>query len=380
MRILHTGDWHLGRIFHGIHLTNDQAYLLDQFVSLVHDTSPDAVLIAGDVYDRGVPPTDAVQLLDETVSRIIIDCRTPLLLIAGNHDSPQRLRFGNKLLARQELFICGSPLDYPSPLVLYDQSGPVYFSLLPFTEPGTLRQWLALPEGTDQNNATNALIKKHLAEIPQGVRKVALAHAYVSGGTVSESERPLSIGGVSPMETDSFRDYHYVALGHLHQAQQLGTNLFYSGSLLKYSFSEVHHRKSVSLMEIDETGQLSLEKISLTPRRDLRTITGYFADILANPPTEFSREDYLMVTLKDDGPILDAISRLREIFPNILHIERPALQSRGQIPEPGGDHRQTGDLDLFSTFFTQVTGNDLTEDEAKVFAATVSTYVTREDK
>ncbi|MDF9408750.1 exonuclease SbcCD subunit D [Pelotomaculum isophthalicicum JI] len=380
MRILHTADWHLGRIFHGIHLTDDQAYVLEQFVQLAGDVKPDVIVIAGDVYDRAVPPTDAVKLLNEVISRIILDCKIPVLLIAGNHDSPERLGFGTRLLARQGLFISGQPGDNLAPIILQDAYGPVYFCAIPYTEPSVIREALAVPEAADHNSSMLSLLKHCTASIPRGSRTVAVAHAYVAGGESSESERPLTIGGTGMVDASCFQSFNYVALGHLHKPQKTGDGMCYAGSLLKYSFSESSHQKSINFVEMDEAGNITLDKITLSPRRDVRCLEGYIKDILAGPKNGESKEDYIMVTLKDTGAILDAIGKLREVYPNVLHIERPPLLDGGEIHGPRDDHRQISDMDLFSSFFEQVAGVPLTGEEARTFAETVDLFYPKEQR
>ncbi|OPX86501.1 MAG: Nuclease SbcCD subunit D [Pelotomaculum sp. PtaB.Bin104] len=371
MRIIHTSDWHLGRIFHGVHLTEDQAYILDQFVRLAGDEKPDVVLIAGDIYDRSVPPTEAVRLLDEVLSRLLLDDGVPVILIAGNHDSPERLAFGTRLLARQGLHIAGQPGQDLSPVILSDTSGPVYFCPIPYAEPAVVREKLTAPEAADHNLAMRCLVRQVAALIPAGARAVALAHAFVAGGEESDSERPLSIGGSGMVEASCFEPFHYVALGHLHQPQSVGGNhIHYAGSLLKYSFAEAGRRKSVTLVEMDGTGKLSLETISLTPRRELRCLEGRIDELLARPQSGENKDDYLMVTLTDQGAILDAIGKLREVYPNVLHIERPHLLTGGELRGPSADHRRLGELDLFSSFFEQVTGTPLSEEQARAFIET----------
>ncbi|MCL6638994.1 MAG: exonuclease SbcCD subunit D [Firmicutes bacterium] len=374
MRILHTSDWHLGRIFHGVHLTEDQAHLLDQLVRLTVDLKPDAVLIAGDVYDRSVPPADAVELLDEVLSRLLLDCRTPVLVIAGNHDSPGRLGFGTRLLARQGLHIAGLINERLKPVVIYDQYGPVYFCPLPYAEPSVVRERLAVPEAAGHDEAMQAMVRHITRFVPPGARAVALAHAFVAGGRESDSERPLSVGGSGFVDASRFTPFHYVALGHLHQAQNVGgERVHYAGSLMKYSFAEAAHQKSVTLVEIDAAGNTTLEPVRLRPRRDVRCLDGFLNDILAGPQNGESRDDYIMVTLKDTGAILDAMGKLRAVYPNVLHIERPHFQTRGELRGPAGDHRGLREVDLFSSFFEQVTGAPLSEDQARELAETVET-------
>ncbi|OPY60273.1 MAG: Nuclease SbcCD subunit D [Pelotomaculum sp. PtaU1.Bin065] len=380
LRILHTSDWHLGRIFHGIHLTDDQAYVLEQFLQVAGDVKPDVIIIAGDVYDRSVPPTDAVKLLDEVISRVLMDFSVPVLLIAGNHDSPERLGFGTRLLARQGLFIIGQPSANLAPIILQDSHGPVYFCPVPYAEPSVVRETLAAPDATDYNSAMRCLLKHYTASLPRGSRAVAVAHAYVAGGESSESERPLTIGGTEMVDAACFQSFNYAALGHLHKPQKTGTGIYYAGSLLKYSFSESPHRKSINLVEMDEAGNINLDKVTLSPRRDVRCLEGYLTDILTAPKNGENKEDYIMVTLKDTGALLDALGKLREIYPNVLHIERPFLLDGGELRGPRGDHRRLSDMDLFSSFFEQVTGVPLNSEEARTFAQTVELFYPKEQR
>lgn len=379
MKILHTSDWHLGRIFHGIHLTGDQSAILDQFVNLVRDEKPDVVLIAGDIYDRSVPPTEAVKLLDEVLSRVLLDHKVPVIMIAGNHDSPERLGFGTRLMAQQGLHIIGQLSNSLAPVIVCDSYGPVYFCPLPYAEPSVVRDRFAEPEATSHDRAMLTLVKRAFSSIPQGARAVALAHTFLAGGEGSESERPLSIGGAGTVDAAYFQPFHYTALGHLHRSQHTGSeHIRYAGSLMKYSFSEAGHRKSVTLVEMDGSGKTAVQEISLTPRRDVRCLEGFIDELLSGPQGGENREDYIMVTLKDTGPILDAVGKLREVYPHVLHIERPHLLVGGELRGPAGDHRRLSEMDLFSSFFQQVTGDPLSGEQGRAFAETVDALYQRE--
>ncbi|MEN6411516.1 MAG: exonuclease SbcCD subunit D [Veillonellales bacterium] len=372
MRFLHTSDWHLGRIFYGIHLTEDQAYVLEQFAALVKETKPDAVLIAGDVYDRAVPPTEAVQLLDEILSRLLLDYRVPVLLIAGNHDSPDRLGFGNRLLARQGLYVVGPLPEQLEPVVLQDEYGPVYFAPLTYAEPALVRERLDQPEVFDFEQAMQVMVNQALDKIPSQARKVAMAHAFIAGGQASESERPLSVGGSSVVGAGVFAPFHYTALGHLHNSQQAGGgSIRYSGSLLKYSFAEANQRKGVNLVEINDSGQVRVEMFPLSPRRDVRCLDGFFKELLRGPQSGENREDYLMVTLRDEVPILDVRGQLQNIYPNVMHVEYPRLTAGGNLRGPAVDHRRLTEKELFASFFEQMTGEILTEQQSTELAAVV---------
>jgi exonuclease SbcD len=407
MRLIHTADWHLGRIFHGVHLTEDQAYVLDQLVDLVKESRVDAVLVAGDVYDRAVPPPDAVRLLDDVLTRLAEDCRTPVILIAGNHDSPERLAFGSRLLSQQGLHVVGLPAADPAQIVLRDEHGPVSIYPLPYAEPAVVRERLGIrpaPDGTttpderlaandastpdgrlaadgtsaqddaivNHQSATRALVDRIRAKHSRTTRSLLVGHAFVVGGMESESERPLSVGGAGTVEASLFDGFDLVALGHLHRPQTVGKGrIRYSGSLLKYSFAEADHAKSVALIEMDARGACSTEEIRLSPRRDVRTVEGRLDEILQGPRGSESPDDYLLVRLLDRQPILDAVGKLRAVYPNVLAIERPHLAVVGELRGAEGDHRQRSEEELFEAFFSQVTGEDLTAEERLAYIAVV---------
>lgn len=371
MRFLHTADWHLGRIFHGVHLTEDQAHVLAQFVTLVKDTRPDAIVIAGDIYDRSVPPTEAVRLLDDTLSQLLMDYKVPIIMIAGNHDSPERLGFGSSLLARQGLHVVGALPSELTPVVLYDKYGPVYFAPLAYAEPAVVRQvWEA--QAIDHEAAVEIMIQRISRKIPEGARRIAVAHAFLAGGSECESERPLSVGGSSMVSAAVFKDFHYTALGHLHNSQKAGgENIRYAGSLLKYSFDEAKQTKGINLVEIDGTGKVTVERIQMTPRRDVRTVAGLFADLEKGAQLGENPEDYLMITLEDCEPILDARVRIKAVYPNVLDFAYTRLSRTGTLKGPQADHRKLTEKELFSSFFSQMTGDAMTESQTKGFVRVV---------
>jgi exonuclease SbcD len=373
MRFVHTADWHLGRLLHGVHLTEDQALILDQFVAFVKDGRPDVLLIAGDIYDRAVPPPEAVGLLDDVLSRLVLGLKLPVVLIAGNHDSPHRLGFGSRLLAGQRLHIFGSFSEEIAPVIIEDQAGPVYIYGVPYAEPPVIREYLRCDSVQDHDAAMVAVMGGIRQIHPEGKRSVLVSHTFVVGGLECESERPLSVGGAGSVDCACFEGFDYVALGHLHRPQTAGKDsIQYSGSLLKYSFSEANHTKSVSLVEMDAKGHCRVEKISLTPRRDVRRIEGHLVDLLKGPTSGENPQDYLMVTLLDTGAILDAIGKLREVYPNVLHIERPSLMAGGEMHGTHADHRKMNDAELFASCFFQATGEHLTEEQGTTYASVVN--------
>lgn len=379
MRLLHTADWHLGRFLHGASLVEDQAQVLGQIVALARDARIDAVLISGDVYDRAVPPPEAVELLDDVLSRLVVGLRVPVVLIAGNHDSPGRLGFAARVLRGQGLYVRAWPEDEPEPIVLSDAHGPVYVVPLPFAELSVLRERLSGDPVRDHDAGLRALLRRARAAVPRGSRAVLLAHAFVAGGTPSESERPLQVGGAGRVGAGRFRGFDYVALGHLHRSQQVGSpRVHYSGSLLKYSFEESAHPKSVNVVDLAADGGCTIERVVLSPRRDVRCVRGDLADLLAGDAASGgSADDYLHVTLLDRAPAHDALGRLREVYPNVLQIEH-ALQPDAPDVARHGDHRRLGEHELFARFFAAVTGDELNEAETRAFADALERFRARQ--
>ena len=379
MRFVHTADWHLGRIFHGVHLTEDQAYVLDELIEIVRDARPDVVIVAGDIYDRAVPPQDAVSLLDDVLSRLIAKVGVPVVLIAGNHDSPERLSFGARLLANSNLHVFGPLLPEYRPVVLEDNYGPVNIYAIPFAEPPVVREKIGGDDIRDHDSALRQILQHIRARQPTDKRSILVAHAAVVGGKTSDSERPLSIGGSETVEPAIFEGFDYVALGHLHQPQSSGEDhIQYSGSILKYSFSEVSHEKSVTIVEMDATGKCAIERIALSPRRDVRRIEGTLEDILEKARSDENQDDYIMVTLLDRQPVLNAMGRLREVYPNTLHIERPLVAPSTVHAQAPADHLRLSEAEMFSSFFSQVTGEEMTEPEARAFADIIDALRRRE--
>ena len=370
MRFFLFSDWHLGRIFHGLHMTEEQTSVLRQLVDLAVDRKVDAVLIAGDIYDRAVPPTQAVSLLDETLSCLIKKHKIPVILIAGNHDNPERLAFGQSLLAEQNLYIFGPVAKDAAPVILHDEFGPVYFAPLTYAEPLVAAE-AAEKEITTHEEALQWQVSSMLAQIPENARTVALAHVFLTGGMESpDSERPLSVGGASTVGIENFAAFNYTALGHLHACKTGDNKVRYSGSLLKYSFNEVNQTKGVHIVDLDAEGAISVETVSFTPTHDLACLRGTFDDLLKNPRQELTQH-FLQVTLEDEHPILDAKYRLEQVYPHILHLEYSRLQKLSTDSIQSGSHQKLGVKELFTSFFEQVSERSLTEAETTILNAAI---------
>lgn len=355
MRFLHTSDWHLGRLFYGVHLTDDQAHVLDQLVDLARRAKVEAVVVAGDLYDRAVPPPEAVRLLDDVLTRLALAVGVPVLAIAGNHDSPERVGFGARLLAARGVHLAGRLP--PSTVELRDRHGPVAFHLVSYAEPAVAREALEEPQIADHAASFAAIVRR----IPRAPRSVLVAHAFVAGGLESpDSERPLSVGGTGTVPPGTFDRFSYVALGHLHRPQAVGREtLRYSGSLLKYGFGEAAHGKSVSVVEMDRSGGCRVEEVPLSPRRDVRRLRGTLAQVLEGAEGDPRRDDYLEISILGREALLDPMDRLRRAYPNVLSLLRPDLERAGEGVAGRTGGARMSESDLFASFFAQVTGGPL---------------------
>jgi exonuclease SbcD len=375
LRFLHTADWHLGRLFHGLHLTDDQAFVLEEFVAMARDVRPDFIVVAGDVYDRAVPPPDAVALLDDVLSRLVLDAAIPTIVIAGNHDSPDRLGFGARVLAERGLHVSGALRSEFRPLIFDAEGWRLAVAPLPYAEPATVRDRVEGCEASSHNEAMAALVARARAVMPSGARRLAVAHAFVAGAAESDSERPLSVGGSAGVDAAVFADFDYTALGHLHRPQRAGSDrVRYAGSLLKYSFAEADHTKSVALVELAGDGAVRVEEIALTPRRDVRRLQGSLAELLTGPPPGVGRQDYVEAVLTDREAIFDAIGKLRAVYPNCLRVDRRAFFERGmEAADTRFDHRGKTRMELFDLFWREVTGEAPSDAERELLEEVLRT-------
>ncbi len=366
MRILHTSDWHLGRQFHNVSLLEDQAYVLEQIVDIVRQRQVEVVLIAGDIYDRSVPPAGAVSLLDEVLNRICGELGVPVIMIAGNHDGPERLGFASRQLAGSDLHVSGSIGESIDPVILRDQYGQVAVYPIPYTDPATAAN--VHRTALKNHEEAVALLTSNIRENhdPE-IRSIILGHLFLQGGEPSESERPLSLGGLDRASAEHFKFFTYSALGHLHGRQQVGTEkIRYSGSPLKYSFSEEKQIKSVNLVELDGEGGCQIEQIPLHAKHDMRIIEGALEDLLEQGKDDSEKDDYLLVRLTDTHAILDIMNKLREVYPNVLHLERPGLMASGEQRQMKRELLKRGEMEMFKDFFHQISGTELTEEQSKV--------------
>ena len=361
MKFLHLADLHLGKRVNGFSMLEDQAHILRQILAILDDEQPDGVLIAGDVYDKSVPSVEAVGLLDSFLTELRAR-GVPVLLISGNHDSPERLAFGGRVMDSCGIHISPVYDGALAPVTLQDAFGPVHVWLLPFVKPAHVRRWF--PDA-DIESYTDAMAEAvaHM-DIDTAARNVLVTHQFVTGGTRSGSEE-LSVGGTDNVGSGVFAPFDYVALGHLHGAQHIGRETIrYAGSPLKYSFSEARQHKSVTVVTLGEKGDVQVRTVALTPLRELREIRGSYDELTARSFYEHTtyRSDYLHLILTDEQDVFDAMSRLRTIYPYLMTLDYDNARTRaaGGMSVPAETERRTP-LELFEALYTRQNHQPMSE-------------------
>ena len=396
MRFLHTADWHLGRIFYGQYLTDDQAHVLEnQFFSILKDEKIDGILLAGDIFDRAVPPIEAVELWDSIITRLAMDYKVPLFVVSGNHDGAERLEVGRSMLSRSGIHIWGSPHHALQPFEFEGADGKVAICPMPFSEPRRIGDALGLdataskPVDIDMTEdslfsyvETEEQVPVSLnlhnydqmyqawsdylyKQVPKGMCSIAISHAFVMGGDIGGSERTLSIGGSEQVSPQVFKDFHYTALGHLHGPQRMGADYIrYSGSPLKYSFDEHTQKKSFTIIDMDTKGQVDISTIPVEAKRDVVILEGYFEDLLNNKELQAKhKDDYVQARLLDTMPIMDGMAKLRQVYHRCMTID---LVGRVATPMADMDEavfKELNERELFNQFAETVWKEPLTERE-----------------
>ena len=396
MRFLHTADWHLGRIFYGQYLTDDQAYVLEhQFFTILKEEKIDGILLAGDVFDRAVPPIEAIELWDSIITRLAMDYKMPLFVVSGNHDGAERLEVGRSMLGQSGIHIWGSPHHALRPFEFESSDGKVAICPMPFSEPRRISDALGfsknesklvdtdMTEGSlftyvDTNELETDALNLHnydqmyqawsdylRNQVPKGMRSIAISHAFVMGGEVGGSERTLSVGGSEQVSPHVFKDFHYTALGHLHGPQRMGADYIrYSGSPLKYSFDEHMQKKSFTIIDMDSKGNVDIGTIPVEPKRDVVILEGYFEDLLNNKELQAKhKDDYVQARLLDTMPIMDGMAKLRQVYRCCMTIDLV-----GRVAAPMADmgdavFKELNERELFNQFAETVWKKPLTERE-----------------
>ncbi|MGR5234576.1 exonuclease SbcCD subunit D [Vibrio rotiferianus] len=363
MKFIHTSDWHLGRQFHNVSLLDDQQAVLDQLIQYIENNPVDAVVVAGDIYDRSVPPTIAIELLNKVVKRICGELNTPMILISGNHDGAERLGFGSEQMKNAGLHIISNFEDMLTPVVIETESaGQVAFYGMPYNDPEQVRFAYQEPVST-HDQAHKLLAEKITEQFQPEQRNVLVSHCFVDGAIESESERPLSIGGSDRVSHEHFLNFDYVALGHLHQPQKKGEEYIrYSGSLMKYSFGEQNQKKGFTLVEIDQNGFVSAEHVDLAAPHEMRIVEGELEQVIEQGKTDPKNEDYLLVRLMDKHAILNPMEKLRAVYPNVLHLEKPGMLI-GVEQEMAQAKLARSEIEMFRDFFTEAQDGQLSQEQ-----------------
>lgn len=331
MRILHTSDWHLGRMLHGYSLIEDQAFALEHLLEKIVEDQVDLLVIAGDIYDKSIPTEKAVELFNYFISKVILEYKIKTIIISGNHDSGERIDFGSKLFESQSLYIVGKcPKGYQKINIhIADEALDVF--MIPYIEPAHVRE-IAGDESIKRHDEAMGYLIQEIHKEKRDVPTLLVAHAFVAGGDVSDSERRLSVvGGAELVSAEHFKAFTYTALGHLHKRQAMGgENIRYSGSLLKYSTSEANQKKGYVLVEIKDKKLTLIEEKELETKRNVRVLTGFLEELIATASQDEHREDYVYVRLKGT-PVADVTATLRHIYPFILGSEWVREDDTGEL-------------------------------------------------
>lgn len=362
MKFLHTGDLHIGKYVHDFSMLEDQAYILNQILEIAIREKVDALLLAGDIYDRSVPTAEAVSVLDDFLTKVLAeDIR--IIMISGNHDSPERVEFAGRILEKQGLFITGTYKQDRKKVTLQDEYGEVAFLCIPFCRPGTI----------GAHNCEEAMAEMlSEAEIDLSGRNVLLTHYFVTDGgrqpLLSDSESTVHVGGLDNIEASLFDKFDYVALGHIHRPQKIGNRpIYYAGSPLKYSFSEALHDKSVNIVTLNNKGDISVINEKLVPLREMRVLKGNLEQILQ--AVDKKDTDYVQITLTDEIELYDPLGTLRSVYPNVMQLVFSEKETGFQEAD---NHTlvecQRSPIQMYQDFYEEVRGKEIDQDRLDVIA------------
>lgn len=359
---MHLSDLHIGKRLNEFSLLDDQSYILDEILRIAEEQKPDAVAIAGDIYDKSTPSADAVALFDSFISRLA-RLVTPVFVISGNHDSAERIAFGSSLMQTAGVYLSPVYNGESSPIKVDDEFGSVNVYMLPFIRPSDVRRCFP-DDDTESFDSAFKTAVSHL-NVNEKERNVIIAHQFITGAAAGGSES-VSVGGLDNISAEVFAQFDYAALGHIHHRQNImSEKVRYSGTPLKYSFSEVGDEKTVTIADIGKKGKLSIEEVPLCPMRDLREIKGTYLEITdRNFYDKFNREDYIYATLTDENDIPEAIGRLRAVYPNIMKLDYDNTRTReNRVVGDLADEIQRSPAELFAEFYRTCNNSDLSEEQ-----------------
>ncbi len=365
MKIMHLSDLHIGKKVNEYSMLQDQIYILKEILRIIDNEKVETVIIAGDVYDRSLPPNEALELFDEFLYQLS-SRNVNVFVISGNHDSPERISYGGRMMTENKIFLSPVYDGNVKPITLNDDYGEVNFYLLPFVRPADIRRYF--PDENIENYTDAVKVAIDNMNVDFNERNILVTHQFVTGAELSESE-DIIVGGTDNVSGEVFDGFDYVALGHIHREQTVGKdNIRYCGTPLKYSFSEAKNIKSVTILDFNDKGNIEYSKIPLTPFRDMREIRGTYYELTLKSNYESTNtEDYLHITLTDEEDIPDAIGKLRSIYPNIMKLDYDNLRTRGSGTVDAIENIESkSPFELFADLFKQQNNQDMSEEQEEI--------------
>lgn len=361
MKLMHLSDLHLGKRVNEFSMLEDQVYIINKIISIIDDKKPDGIILAGDIYDKPIPPAEAVELFDDFLYKLS-QRNIKVFIISGNHDSAERIAFGSRLFDKSDIYLSPVYDGKISPIELNDDYGKINIYMLPFIKPVHVRRFFPDEEISSYTDAVSTVIKN--MNMDNDIRNILITHQFVTGSSRTESE-DISVGGSDNVDSIVFKDFDYVALGHIHRSQSCGSEYIrYCGTPLKYSFSEANDTKSITLLDINEKGNIKLDFIPLTPLRDMVEIKGTYNDLMLKSFYENTtlQEDYVHITLTDEEDIPDVITKLRVVYKNIMKLDYDNNRTRS-ISEISliNDMESKSPLELFDIFYESRNGQYLSD-------------------
>lgn len=367
MKFVHLSDLHLGKRVNGYSMIEDQKYILLKILNVIDEQKAEAVVIAGDVYDKPIPPTEAVQLFDDFLFRLV-ERNLQILVISGNHDSPERIAFGSRFMDKSGVHMSQVYNGKNDLVELKDKYGKVNFYMLPFVKPSNVRRFFEDEEINTYTDAVRVAVS-HM-NVNKKARNVIITHQFVTGAQRSESET-IAVGGTDNVDSYVFDDFDYVALGHIHGPQNVGKNTVrYCGTPLKYSFSEISHKKSITVVEMKEKGNVKVSTVELTPKLDMREIKGTYEELTFKKNYENTNtEDYLHIILTDEEDVADAVAKLRCVYPNLMKLDYDNTRTRNSFALTQAEETEKkSDTELLSEFFEKQNGKPLSDEQLEYAA------------
>ena len=363
MKLMHLSDLHLGKRVNEFSMLEDQVYIINKIISIIDDKKPDGIILAGDIYDKPIPPAEAVELFDDFLYKLS-QRNIKVFIISGNHDSAERIAFGSRLFDKSGIYLSPVYDGKISPIELNDDYGKINIYMLPFIKPVHVRRFFPDEEISSYTDAVSTVIKNMNMNMDNDIRNILITHQFVTGSSRTESE-DISVGGSDNVDSIVFKDFDYVALGHIHRSQSCGSEYIrYCGTPLKYSFSEANDTKSITLLDINEKGNIKLDFIPLTPLRDMVEIKGTYNELILKSFYENTtlQEDYVHITLTDEEDIPDVITKLRVVYKNIMKLDYDNNRTRS-ISEISliNDMESKSPLELFDIFYESRNGQYLSD-------------------